>query len=127
VVADTNPSEEVIKVALPLLEAVPGFKRIVRGMPRMGFGLEFPDFPDVKKTDNTRPRGCLGSIFGGGGAKSFRPGFAGEVKIAPLQTSIYRFVTDLDGADSGDAFIFHLTHIENGKTMSGLTMLMVKT
>ena len=126
VFADTNPSEEVLKIALPLLTEVPGFKRVVNGTPRRGFGLEFPDFPGAVKTDNTRP-GCLGGItkiFGGG--RAFRPSFAAEVKIAPGQFSIYRFVTDLDGAESGDAFIFHLTHVENGNAMSGLTMLMVK-
>ena len=127
VIADTQPSEEVLKVALPLLQQVPGFKRVVNGTPRKGFGLDLPDFPDAKKTDNTRP-GCLGGItkiFGSGGA-GFRPSFAAEVKLAPSQFSIYRFVTDLDGAQSGDAFIFHLTHIENGNVLSGLTMLMVK-
>lgn len=126
VIADTNPSEGVLKVALPLLQSIPGFKRVVNGTPRKGFGLELPDFPDVKKTDNTRP-GCLGgitNIFSGG--KGFRPSFAAEVKVAPSQFSIYRFVTDLDGAQSGDAFIFHLTHVENGNVLSGLTMLMVK-
>ena len=127
VVADINPSQDVIKVALPLLQAVPGFKRVVNGMPRMGFGLDFPDFPDVKKTDNTRPRGCLAwHIRRRRLRRRFCPTFAAEVKIAPLQTSTYRFVTDLDGADSGDAFIFHLTHVENGNVRSGLTILMVK-
>ena len=92
-----------------------------------GFGLDLPDFPDAKKTENTRP-GCFGGkykIFGSGRA-GLSPRFAAEVKLAPSQFSIYRFVTDLDGAQSGDAFIFHLTHIENGNVFSGLTMLMVK-
>lgn len=124
VMADTNPSEAVLKVALPLLQEVPGFKRVVKGTPRKGFGLEFPDFPDAIKTDNTR-RGCLGGIFGLGGA-AFRPSFAADVKLDPGRTSTYRFLTDLDGAESGDAFVFHLTHVENGKVLSGLTMLMVK-
>ncbi|HSK71886.1 MAG TPA: hypothetical protein VK892_09345 [Pyrinomonadaceae bacterium] len=127
VIADTNPSEAVLKVALPLLKEIPGFRRVVKGTPRKGFGLEFPDFPDARKTDNTRP-GCLGGIskiFGLGGT-AFRPSFAAEVKVSPGQFSIYRFVTDLDGAESGDAFIFHLRHIERENVLSGLTMLMVK-
>ena len=128
VIADTRPSEGVLKVALPLLQQVPGFKKVVNGMPRQGFGLDLPDFPDAIKTDKTRPGGCLGGIFKvfGSGTAEFRPSFAAEVKLAPSQFSIYRFVTDLDGAESGDAFIFHLTHVENGNVLSGLTMLMVK-
>lgn len=124
---DTNPSQETLKVALPLLQEVPGFQRVVKTVPAKGFGLEFPDLPDVKKTDNTRP-GCLGilpKIFGSGGA-GFRPSFSADVVLPPSKTSVYRFVTDLDGATPGDAFIFHLNHIENGTVLSGLTMLMVK-
>ena len=33
VIADTKPSEEVLKVALPLLQQVHGFKRVVNGTP----------------------------------------------------------------------------------------------
>jgi hypothetical protein len=127
VIADTNPSEGTLKVALPLLQELPGFKRVVNGMPRKGFGLEFPDFPTAEKTDNTR-RGCLGgilNIFGSGGA-AVRPSFAVDVKLAPTQYSTYRFVTDLDGAESGDAYIFHLMHVEKGSVLSGLTILMLK-
>jgi hypothetical protein len=127
VLADTNPSDAVLKVVLPMLQELPGFKRVVKGSPRKGFSLDFPDFPDVQRTDNTR-LGCLGgitNIFGAGG-KGFRPSFAAEVKIAPSQFSTYRFETDLEGAESGDAHIFHLTHVEKGIVLSGLTMLMIK-
>lgn len=124
---DTNPSQETLEVALPLLNEVPGFKRVVTTVPAKGFGLEFPDFPDAKKTDNTRA-GCL-SIFTkkfGSGEAGFRPSFSADVVLPPSKTSVYRFATDLDGATPGDAYIFHLNHIEKGNVLSGLTLLMVK-
>jgi hypothetical protein len=130
VVADTNPTRGVLDVALPLLNQVPGFKRVVPLPPRRGFGLEFPDFPGAAMTDNTRP-GCfslLQKLFKPTrpGINAFSPSFEAQIKLAPQQLTTYRFMTDLDGASPGDAHIFHLMHVENDRVLSGLTLLMVK-
>ena len=130
VVADQNPPANVVDVVVPVLRNVPEFKRLVPGAPRKGFTLEFPDFPKAKVTDNTRS-GCLSAITrlfskSKGGISPDQPNFAAQIQLAPGQVSTYRFMTDLDGASSGDAHIFHLTHEEGGRMLNGLTIIMVK-
>jgi hypothetical protein len=126
-VADLRPSNAVLKVVLPLLQEVPGFRQVVNRAPGKGFGLDLPDFPDAKLTDNTRP-GCWGLIQQLLNPKSIPgPIFEAKVAIQPGQMSVYRFVTDLDGSEAGDAHIFHLMHMEQGQVLSGLTIVMVKT
>jgi hypothetical protein len=127
VIADLNPTQQVLDITLPLLRQVPGFRRVVSRTPRNGFGLRFPDFPNAEVTDNTRP-GCLGlvrKLFSPSGA-GFQPSFAARVQLAPRQLTTYRFMTDLDGSEVGDAHLFHLMHVENNRVLSGITIAMVK-
>ncbi len=125
-VADVKPSEAVLNIALPLLKQVPGFKRVVNTAPHQGFRLELPDFPDAKIIDNTR-LGCWGLIRQLLNPKSVPAlSFDANVAIKPGQLSIYRFVTDLDGSEPGDAHVFHLMHMEGGRVLSGLTIVAVK-
>lgn len=129
--ADLQPSESTLQVALPLLREVKGFRRVVNKAPSRGFALEMPDFPDAKMTDNTRP-GCFSLIQGflrrpKFDPSIFQPSFEAQVNIKPGQVSYYRFVTDLDGSELGDAHIFHLVHMEQGRVLSGLTIGMVHT
>jgi hypothetical protein len=131
--ADLRPSKDVLGVALPLLQTVPGFGRVVNTPPRLGFALEMPDFPTAKMTDHSKagPKGCMGALSKWlGGSKpqpaGGQPSFSAQVRIEPGQLSTYRFVTDLDGYEKGDAHIFHLMHTEAGQVLSGITILMLK-
>ncbi len=140
-VADLQPSAAVMQVALPLLREVPEFRRVVNRAPRLGFGLDLPDFPDAQIEDQSRPdakqlEGCLAMIrrLLGGGAGPLpgplplpgAPSYKASVRIEPGQYSTYRFVTDLDGSEPGDAHIIHLMHMERDRVLSGITLVMVK-
>ena len=121
-VADLHPSKLVLDAALPLLQQVPGFQRIATTAPS-GFNMQFPEFPNAKVVDNTRP-GCLGTVLGLVGA--YKPTYDAQFLMGPGQVSPFFFAPDLSRTPRGEAHIFHITHIgANQRVLGGLTVLAV--
>jgi hypothetical protein len=123
---DPDPDPGVLAVLNPALTATPGFKRLA-GQPPRNFRLQMPTFPNAVVRDDTR-WGCLGLVFWilglfGYGTK-FRPTYEADVQLQPSQVAVVNFEADLSGALSGDAYIFHLTHVRgDGRVIGGLTLV----
>ena len=116
---DLRPNQFVRRTVLQHLEKQPGFRKLATRPPR-GFRLEMREFPDAKISDHSTPRGCLGLLLGG------QLKFEANVRLAPNQVAKLHFVADLQNAEFGDAFIFHLTQIGTEREpQGGLTLVMV--
>src|SRR5262249_54921821 len=123
---DPDPDPEVLAVLNPALRATPSFKRLARQPPR-GFRLQLPGFPNAVVRDGTH-WGCLGLIFrilGLFGCRTkFRPTYEADVQLRPGQVAVVNFEADLSGTSSGDAYMFHLTHVrDDGRVIGGLTLV----
>jgi hypothetical protein len=118
-----HPGEGTLAVLLPMLQKVPGFRRIADRPPK-GFRLFSPDFP------NAQPRplgGCLGwllNLLGLGPAAT-----AVELPLPVPPRTLAGCVLELDpsATQPGDAHVFNLTQTAAGGTFhGGLTVVMVR-
>lgn len=124
--ADTDPSQAVRSVLLPLLRQVPAFKRLAGSPPRT-FDLHLPDFPGAGGRLDRGHEGCLGLLFGGKlfGGKS-KPTYKVDVQLKPKQLTFFNIRVDLSGSSFGDAHIFHLTQARpGGEVQGGVTVVFV--
>jgi len=130
----------VLDVLTPQLQQIPGFKRITSVAPTKGFGLQLPDFPDARVQDNTRLFGLFGSgflgilwrllltlilsVLGIFGFK-YEPKYEAQIHMQSGQLTTLTFTTDLSNAQLGDAYVFHVTHIEDNVVKGGNTIVAV--
>jgi hypothetical protein len=116
---DVRPNEFVRRTVLQRLEKEPGFRKLATRAPR-AFRFELRNFPDAKIRDHSTPQGCLGVLLGG------QPRFEASLKLEANQVANLNFVADLQNAEFGDAFIFHLTQTGPARErQGGLTVVMV--
>lgn len=116
--ADLSPTKFVRRAVMPALEKFPGFKRLAVRPPR-DFRFDLRELPDAEVNDQTKI-GCLGILFGG---KRF---YEARVGLKAGQLINVGFEANLDGAEFGDAYIFHLTQTgSHGSPHGGLTLVMV--
>ena len=116
---DLRPNEFVRRTVLHRLEKEPGFRKLATRAPR-AFRFELRDFPDAKITDHSTPQGCLAVLLGG------QRRFEASLKLEANQVANLNFVADLQNAEFGDAFIFHLTQTgPASERQGGLTLVMV--
>jgi hypothetical protein len=149
--ADLDPDPRVMEVLSPALKATPGFKRLAEQAPR-GFALQLPDFPNAVIRDHTHgghevpgvaalsllpalrqslPRRLLvlglpiwlaDCCFERRSASP--PTYEADVLLKPGQIPTINFEADLSGSNSGDAHIFHLTHVRaDRRVIGGLTLV----
>jgi hypothetical protein len=116
---DLRPNEFVRRTVLQRLEKEPGFRKLATRAPR-AFRFELRDFPDAKIVDHSTPQGCLGVLLAG------QRRFEANLKLEANQVANLNFVADLQNAEFGDAFIFHLTQTgPANQRQGGLTVVMV--
>jgi hypothetical protein len=119
-VVDLHPGRFVEKVVLQRLKGMQGFGRLAVRPPQ-GFRFELRDFPNAEVTDNTK-LGCLGILLGGKERRSYDA----QIEFRPGQFTRFNFITDLTGAELGDAYVFHLRQIgEDKRDQGGLTIVML--
>lgn len=121
-IADTEPAEHVLQAARNVLKGVRDFKRFsTTNLPR--FRMEFEGFPDARVLNNTgRPsaKGTYGSLR--------VPNCETRFEMEPGQRTKFKFQVDLEEANYGDAFIFHLMHVDaKERVRGGLTVVGVGT
>jgi hypothetical protein len=109
---DLRPNQLVRRTVLQHLEKEPGFRKLAVRPPR-SFRFELKDFPDAKISDHSTPQGCLGLLLGG------KRRFEASFRLAANQVANLHFVADLQNAEFGDAFIFHLTQTGPGHQRQG--------
>jgi hypothetical protein len=121
VVADTNPSPRLVEALARSLRTVRGFERVTRAAPSR-FTLELPDFPEARVRDQTH-RGWLGPILHPLGLAARRPSYEVDIEMRPGQQTQFTLVADLGAGRRGDAYLFHVTHVNaRGREVGGITV-----
>jgi hypothetical protein len=119
VVTDPRPDRRVMEILRPGLLNTGVFRQVTSARPRR-MNLDFPDFPDARRRDYTRP-GCLPSLFW---ARSFVPRLEADVQLQPGQVTTFNFEADLSNGEIGDAFVFYVTHLRpDNQEIGGLTVV----
>jgi hypothetical protein len=121
-IADTKPVKHVLQAARGALNGVPDFKRLrTTNVPR--FQLSFRGFPNARIRNHTGKRSAQGN-FG----RLKVPNCEARFEMKPGQRAKFKFQVDLEKAEYGDAFIFHLMHIDaKRRVIGGLTVIAVRT
>ena len=119
VVQDLRPDRRVLDILRPGLQNTGVFKRITSARPSR-MNLDFPDFPDARRRDYTRP-GCWHTLFHGRG---YVPRLEADVQLKPGQVTTFNFEADLSNGEIGDAFVFYVTHLRpDNQEIGGLTVV----
>lgn len=114
-VADLDPDKRVLEVVLGALLEYKGFKRISREVPP--FKLIFKDDREVKIVDRSS----------GHGDRARGPHFDAALTLKARERIRFRFQSDLERSQPGDAHIFHVVHVDaREKVQGGLTVVLLK-
>ncbi|MEK6286757.1 MAG: hypothetical protein AABO57_13545 [Acidobacteriota bacterium] len=117
-VVDLKPNSFVQKVVSARLQGAHGSNRLTTAPPR-SFKFVLPDFPNAEVTDRSRP-GLLSAIL------ARQQSYEAKIKLGAGQFTEFTFTATLSGAQTGDAYIFHLRQIgADNRDQGGLTLLMV--
>lgn len=121
-VADMKPEKHVLQAARDMLKQVADFKRLrTKDVPR--FKMEFEGFPDARLSNNTGEPSAKGNY-----GRLEVPNCEARFEMKPGQQTKFKFMVDLREARYGDAFIFHLMHINaKQRVLGGLTVIAVRT
>ena len=121
-VADLKPAKHVLQAARNALKRIPHFKRLKTvGIP--SFSIEFKGLRDVRLTNNSQKRSAKGNY-----GRLKVPNCEARFELKPGQKTRFKFHVDLEDAKSGDAFIFHLMHLNSKqRVIGGLTVIAVRT
>jgi hypothetical protein len=112
-VADLKPEKHVLQAARNALKRIPHFKRL-RTTDIPPFSMEFKGLRDVRLSNNNE--------------RLKVPNCEARFELKPNQKTKFKFRVDLRHAKSGDAFIFHLTHLNSKqRVIGGLTVVAVRT
>lgn len=111
-VADLKPEKHVLQAARNALKRIPHFKRL-RTTDIPPFSMEFKGLRDVRLSNNNE--------------RLKVPNCEARFELKPNQKTKFKFRVDLRHAKSGDAFIFHLTHLNSKqRVIGGLTVVAVR-
>lgn len=121
-IADTSPAKHVLQAARNALRGVKDFKRLrTTGVPR--FRMELKGFPRARVRNNTGKRSAAGNY-----GRLKVPNCEARFEMKPGQRTKFKFLVDLEEIRYGDAFIFHIMHINaKRRVIGGLTVIAVRT
>lgn len=121
-VADLSPAKHVLQAARSALKHVPNFKRLrTTGVPP--FKMEFKGLRDIRLTNNTEKPSAKGNY-----GRMKVPNCEARFELKPAQKVKFKFHVDLEKAKPGDAYIFHLMHLNaKQRVIGGLTVVAVRT
>jgi hypothetical protein len=121
-VADLKPAKHVLQAARNALRTVPAFKRLrTTGVPP--FAMEFKGLRDVRLTNNSEKPSAKGNY-----GRLKVPNCEARFELKPKQKTKFKFHVNLEEANYGDAFIFHLMHLDSKqRVIGGLTVIAVRT
>jgi len=122
--ADIAPSRRIVEILTPSLRAIKGFRRISQRPPR-SFALQLKDFPDAKIRDHSNC-GRLIRLIRQLRGDPRQCSYEANIVMKEGQSTTFTIQGDLRGGSSGDANIFHLSHVNaKGRMVGGLTLAVV--
>jgi hypothetical protein len=119
---DLKPTARVVRITRSLIKAarITGFRRIRTAAPPH-FKFEFPERLRAKTRDYKAPYSKSRQ------ESSQPPKCTATVKLQPGRSIKFRLLTDLEFAEFGDAFIFHVIQTgENRRPQGGLTVVFIR-
>jgi hypothetical protein len=121
-IVDMKPAKHVLQAARSALKGVGAFKRFgTTGVPR--FSMEFKRVRGARIRNNTEKPSAKGSY-----GRLKVPNCEAQFEMKPAQQVKFKFLVDFEKTKHGDAFIFHLMHINaKQRVIGGLTVIAVRT
>lgn len=121
-IADLKPAKHVLQAARNALKGIPNFKRLrTTGVP--AFRMEFKGLRDARLTNNSEKPSAKGNY-----GRLRVPNCEARFELKPGQRTKFKFHVNLEEARCGDAFIFHLMHLNaKQRVIGGLTVIAVRT
>jgi hypothetical protein len=131
-VPDLNPNRTVLDTVLPSLQLIPAFKQIAT-TPLRGVDLDLSHFKSsheglLDKIEDWIEKEVIEIINDLEGNCRRDRGASARVVLPPSFFGKFDFIADLSGAQQGDAYIYHVSQVnEKGEPYGGITVAILAT